>query len=86
MKFTVVWNRHAERELATIWTNTSRRADVTRAAQRIDRLLQRNPENEGESRDQDTRILLVPPLGVTYAVYVDDRRVEVLDVWEFVKR
>jgi plasmid stabilization system protein ParE len=83
MKFTVVWSRHAERELTTIWTNTSHRGDVTRAAQRIDRLLQRNPENEGESRVHDTRILLVPPLGVTFAVYVDDRRVEVLDVWEF---
>jgi plasmid stabilization system protein ParE len=85
MRFTVVWSRHAERELATIWTNSARRAEITRAAERVDRLLQRDPENQGESRIHGTRILLVPPLGVTFAVYADDRRAEVLDVWEFPK-
>jgi hypothetical protein len=82
MKFTVVWNRLAERELAAIWLNSGRRTELTRAADRIERLLRRDPQNQGVPSVHETRMLLVPPLGVTFAVYVDDRRVEVLDVWE----
>jgi plasmid stabilization system protein ParE len=83
MKYTVVWTRFAEGELASIWINSSRRNEVSRAAERIDRLLRRNPQNQGESRIHETRILLVPPLGVSFGISTEDRRVEVLDVWEF---
>lgn len=86
MKFTVVWSRGAEDELAEIWFAVRDRSRIAEAAHEIDRRLRRDPVNEGESRDQGRRILLLPPLGVTYEVLSDDRLVRVLHVLRFGNR
>jgi hypothetical protein len=86
MKFTVVWSRYAEAELASRWMSSSNRGEVSRAALAIDRQLQRDPDTKGESRSHGLRILLVSPLGVTFSVSIEDRKVEVLDVWEIPDR
>ena len=83
MKWTVIWLPDAEQELADIWLNATNRAAVTHSSHVIDVLLKQDPENAGESRDGDRRILLVAPLGVLYRVFADDVRVEVLHVWIF---
>ena len=81
MKYTVVWKPGAEADLATIWTNTDDRQAVADAADRIDDILSRNPEEAGESRSQSVRILFIDPVGVFFHVSVDDRIVSVLRVW-----
>ncbi len=86
MKFTVVWSRAAEDELIEIWLFTEDRSGTTVAAHEIDQRLGRDPENEGESRNGGRRILLLPPLGVTYEVIPEDRLVRVLHVMRFGKR
>ena len=58
---------------------TNRNA-VTAAVDAIDRVLRSDPRGQGESRVDDDRIVIVPPLVVDFRVVEDDRRVEVLGV------
>jgi len=81
MNHTVVWKPAAEQELASIWNESADRADVTVAANTIDRLLRTSPQDQGESRSGITRIMFVHPLGVIYDVQQEDRLVSVLRVW-----
>jgi plasmid stabilization system protein ParE len=79
--FDVVWLPAAEQELAAVWTASSRRNDVARAVAAIDRLLELDPPNAGESRAGGRRILIEPPLGVIFRVV--GPTVLVSRVWEY---
>jgi hypothetical protein len=63
--------------------SSAERAAITDAVNRLDRLLQLSPLDQGESRDADNRILFAAPLGITFEVDATDRRVTVLTVWHF---
>jgi hypothetical protein len=81
MTYTVVWKPSHESQLAAIWNAAGGdRSEVSSAANAIDTLLRINPETRGESRDGATRILVVPPLAVTFEVRPADRLVAVLAV------
>jgi len=86
MNFQVLWVSEAENELAAIWVAAPDRNAITSAAHVIDSVLRTNPEDAGESRDEERRILLESPLGVAFAVYPQDRTVHVLSVWRFEPR
>lgn len=86
MKFTVLWLPETEQELAAIWLKAWDKASITQAANRLDQMLALDPENQGESRDQDRRILLEHPLGIIFRVEKDNRLVYVLTVWHFGRR
>ena len=81
MKFTVVWKPQAERTLLELWLETSHRDALTRAAEEIESLVRERPESVGESRDLGRRWLFVEPLGVDYSVSLNDRVVEIINVW-----
>lgn len=83
MRYTVLWKKNAEDELAEIWIDAADRESVTRAAYEIDRRLRVAPTTAGESRDPGQRVLLIAPLGVTFQIYEEDRIVRVADVWRF---
>lgn len=83
MNYTVIWLPDAERELAALWLNAPNRVIVTKAAAVIDQMLERDPENEGESRSNGRRILFASPLAVIYRVHRNERQVDVLHVWQF---
>jgi hypothetical protein len=85
VRFEVVWNQTALDNLATAWTlaDSAMRQDVTHAAQEIDRLLESDPNNQGESRASGQRILFVPPLGVAFEVDAEHSLVQVLFAWSF---
>jgi hypothetical protein len=55
---------------------------MTEAANQIDVWLKHAPDQVGESRPENRRILLEPPLGVIYEIEEMDRIVNVLQVWE----
>ena len=86
MTFTVLWKPSAETRLASIWTDSSDRGAVTSAANQIDALLHSDPASRGESRSGTTRILIVPPLAVTFEVHDLDRTVYVLAVRHLPRR
>jgi plasmid stabilization system protein ParE len=80
MRFTVIWRRRAQGELADVWTDSPDRQAVSDAADRIDRILRIDPHLKGRPFDGD-RILVEEPLAVVFSVNPGDRKVEVLAVW-----
>jgi hypothetical protein len=83
MRYTVVWQPAAEQRLADIWMAAPDRAEVTRAANRIDARLAQDPQLVGEARDGTTRILVESPLAVYFDVNEPDRLVSVWAVWRY---
>ncbi|NLX97421.1 MAG: hypothetical protein GXY83_14730 [Rhodopirellula sp.] len=86
--FQVEWLQSALDELTTVWTdaNSSLREAISSAVYQIDQLLSSDPEEQGESREEARRILLLSPLGVLFRVEDNSRRVTVFHVWLFRKR
>jgi hypothetical protein len=83
MKYTVVWEPAAERKLAELWNAGPDRADITMAADAIDRVLGRDASTQGEARDGNTRILIRSPLAVYFEVREADCLVSVYAVWRW---
>ncbi len=79
MKWTVVWTKNADDELADIWMAADDRAAVTSAAYGIENALRRNPEAVGEDYYGD-RIYQFGCLAVGFEVHPDDRLVKVIQV------
>jgi hypothetical protein len=83
MNYEVLWLPAAEQELAALWLSAQDRDAVTRAAHTIDQRLQANAPDEGESRDEDDRIVIEAPLAVLVEVRIQERLARVLHVWRF---
>ncbi len=64
------WDDASSDALADIWVvaTPAERDEIERAVLRANRLLAGDPENEGESRGGNARVLIVPPLTVWYRV------------------
>jgi hypothetical protein len=72
MKYTVVWKPEAERRLAQSWLSAKDRTAVSKAADQIDAELRHDAHLKGESRDENTRVLLIHPMGVFFRVDAGD--------------
>jgi hypothetical protein len=81
VRYTVLYRPSAEQHLAAVWMAAPDRDAVRSAANTIDDLLSEDPDQRGESRYENVRILFVPPLGVDFEVNEQDRIVYVLSVW-----
>lgn len=81
MKWTVVYLNSADERLVNIWMNAPDQAEVTRAADLIDRRLRRDPYAFSESREANLRIMIEAPLAIGYDVSDDDRMVTVWSFW-----
>jgi hypothetical protein len=86
MKWTVVYLPAAERELTGLWIDPSAREGVTDASNRIDRMLEKDADRVGESREEaGQRILFVAPLAVLFHVSFGKSRprleVHLIKVW-----
>lgn len=86
MKFTVVWQPYAENRLAELWLSAWNRDSVTLATNRIEQLLAMCPDRVGEQRRNEDRVYFEGPLGVRFRLSLDDRIVQVLDVWDITRR
>ena len=81
MKYTVVWSRRALSALAEIWLDRpGERDEIRNASDSIDQLLSVDPAAQGESRNNDRRVLFLPPLVVIFRVDESSRVVRVLDI------
>ena len=79
-RYTVTWHSAVENELARLWTVATDRQAITDAANSIDRLLQSDPEEKGESLGDGIRELTVGPLCIAYEASEPDRLVKVTKV------
>ena len=86
MNYTVVWRPTAERTLAEICTAAVDRQAIADAADLIDALLGSSPQDVGEARAGDTRMLTVMPLSIYYDIHDDDRLVAIWAVWQVPRR
>jgi hypothetical protein len=69
VSFSIRWNRRSMDAIAEIWlANPDQRSDITQASSSLDQLLSFNPEEQGESREYNLRVIFVPPLVVTFDV------------------
>ena len=83
MSYEVIWRRAAENELAAIWMNSGDRDAVTRASAILDRLLEDEGPNAGESRIGYWRIVHEAPLGIYFFAGRNNPKVIVIHVWEY---
>ena len=87
MKYTVVWSRRAYSALAEIWLDRpGERDEIRRSSDSVDQLLSDSPLEQGESRDQDRRVLFLPPLVIIFRVDENSRVVRVLNIREMRRR
>jgi hypothetical protein len=86
MKYTVVWVRTADEALTNLWLSARDRTAVTEAARVIDADLKFEPQEVGESRPFEQRILFEFPLAVLFTVHEQDRKVKVVRVWRIRRR
>ena len=77
MKWTVVYRPDAADQLAEIWIKATDRQAVADAANLIDGQLGTDPLSAGESRDENSRVILQDSLVVFFDVSEQDRSVSV---------
>ncbi len=82
MNYTVTWKPAAIDKLAELWEEAVDRSVITEAANSIDALLSKSPDEIGESRQENTRFLFVAPLAIYFDVFTSDRRVSVWAIWK----
>jgi hypothetical protein len=81
MTFTVVYRPSCENDLAGCWIAAPDRAAVAAAADTIDPILHDDPYRFSESRGGQSRVMIVPPLGVAFDVSDEDCLVSVWAAW-----
>lgn len=83
--FQVVWDPNALDELAAAWlrADSTVRQAITDAVQAIDHQLESFPDQQGESRADNQRILFHAPLGIVFEVDVQSHLVWVIHTWSY---
>lgn len=83
--FRVRWKQSALNQLASLWiaADSHGRRAIVDSTLAIDRRLETNPHEQGESRPNGLRVLFEAPLGVTFRVKRTEPIVQVLKVWHF---
>lgn len=80
MRYTVVWKKSVQDELADLWLSAPNRNAVTVATNVIDERLKNDAAMEGIPVSEGLRAFIAPPLRILFAVSEPDRVVEVLRV------
>jgi hypothetical protein len=83
--FSVFKPQAALAEMHAAWyaADCRTRATIEMAMLGLERRLQENPHDHGESRGDGTRVLFLHPLAVTVSVDDAKRLVQVLRVWTY---
>jgi hypothetical protein len=82
-RYTVIWHRYAEAELAEAWINARDRNAVSTAARVIDLELAQDAATKGTEVIKGLRAFLAPPLRILYRINEGDRIVKVVRVRSF---
>lgn len=79
-RYTVVWSKSAQDELADIWLHSTDRRHVSGATREVDKQMSEYALAKGVDLSEGLRAHFVAPLRVIYWVREDDRVVEILRV------
>ena len=83
MRYTVVWHKLAQDELAELWLAATNREAIRHATDQIDRQLAEWPDEKGTRVSERSRELTYPPLQVLFRILSGDRIVQVYSVAAF---
>ena len=86
MRYRLTWDLQAFINLRRSWLATGHSEAGLRAFDEIEQMLGEDAHLQGESRENDRRILIVPPLGVRFYARPETGEVLVFDAWMFTKR
>ena len=83
--FSIYRTNEAQSPLRSAWeqAGSALRKAILQASHQADELLHREPHEQGESRGDKARILLLAPLGILFEVDHDKRLVTILRSWAF---
>ncbi|MFN0018550.1 MAG: hypothetical protein ACKVP0_09840 [Pirellulaceae bacterium] len=81
----IVWTARGDRMLQKAVDLASQPDEVVIAAEMIESLLEKDPLDAGESRDEDDRILFHGPFAVLYRVNIDDQIAAIHTFWRWAK-
>jgi hypothetical protein len=81
VRYRVLWDPDAFRGLLRAWIAANEPEAGIRAFDAIEETLSEDAHDQGESREGDRRILIVPPLGVIFRARRDTGEVLILDAW-----
>ena len=81
MRYRVSWDPDAFRGLRRAWVAANEPESGIRAFDAIEQILIVDAHMQGESREGDRRILIVPPLGVIFRARPETREVLILEAW-----
>ena len=68
MNYRVLWLRRAESQLLGLWLRAANKEAIGGYAEQVDRILQRNPLDQGESRVGSVRLWFHRPISVLFRV------------------
>jgi hypothetical protein len=77
MNYTVVWRQRAEVQLARQWIRAANKDASSGYVEQVERILARNPKEQGESREENYRVWVYRPLLVFFHVDEPTRTVRV---------
>lgn len=80
MSYRVVWRPRAISQLTDLWVRSTNRDALNGYAQQIDRILERDPHEQGESRADNYRLWFRRPLSVLFQIDEPTRTVFVVAV------
>jgi hypothetical protein len=80
MNYTVVWRREAEAQLIALWLRAANKDAIVGYVDQIDRILARDPSEQGESRNENTRLAFFRPLCVRYQIDEAAKQVTVVAI------
>jgi hypothetical protein len=85
MKWHVLWNARGERGLQKALDETGASDKVIIAVEEIERLLEQDPFEAGESREEGERILILNGYAVLYGINSNDHLVVINAFWRWAK-
>ena len=83
--FSIYRTNEAQSPLRSVWeqAGSALRKAILQASHQADELLHHEPHEQGESRGDKARILLLAPLGILFEVDHDKRLVTILRSWAY---
>jgi hypothetical protein len=86
MSFSVNWLDSLAAELFELWSDPELRVAVISASRKITAALELCPNDVGESRPDNVRIIFEAPLAVIYEVLSHEHQVNIMRIWYYPKR
>ncbi len=81
MRYRVSWDPDAFRGLMRAFVAANQPPSAILAFDEIERILSEDADTQGESREKDRRILIVPPIGAIFRAKPETSEVLILDAW-----